>query len=171
MVFIDAFDKSGKVPPVLVDGQGTFLRSLNEARWNKRGRLKIPQRKEGLTLKKWEELPCWPRNGNCLGCNQWESIHSNIGMNEHERLGPLGPLQYVDASLMLASKQIERYRNAFTFHAMFQVLSCLMWTTDFPPIYIDSTNFPKEFPFNPRISQVSRRTNKKWSTNAIVCGF
>ena len=67
-------------------------------------------------------------------------------MNEHERLGPLGPLQYVDASLMLASKQIERYRNAFTFHAMFQVLSCLMWTTDFPPIYIDSTNFPKEFP-------------------------
>lgn len=30
MVFIDAFDKSGKVPPVLVDGQGTFLRSLNE---------------------------------------------------------------------------------------------------------------------------------------------
>lgn len=30
MVFIDAFDKSGKVPPVLVDGQGTFLQSLNQ---------------------------------------------------------------------------------------------------------------------------------------------
>ena len=32
MVFIDAFDKSGKVPPVLVDGDGTFLQSLNKAR-------------------------------------------------------------------------------------------------------------------------------------------
>ena len=30
MVFIDAFDKSGKVPPVLVDGDGTFLQSLNK---------------------------------------------------------------------------------------------------------------------------------------------
>ena len=30
IVFIDAFDKSGKVPPVLVDGQGTFLQSLNK---------------------------------------------------------------------------------------------------------------------------------------------
>jgi len=28
-VFIDAFDKGGKVPPVLVDPSGTFLRSLN----------------------------------------------------------------------------------------------------------------------------------------------
>eukprot|EP00438_Fugacium_kawagutii_P006770 Skav201395 [mRNA] locus=scaffold296:310745:314549:+ [translate_table: standard] len=30
LVFIDAFDKKGKVPPVLVDGEGTFLRSLNQ---------------------------------------------------------------------------------------------------------------------------------------------
>lgn len=31
MVFIDAFDKAGKVPPVLVDGEGTFLQSLSQA--------------------------------------------------------------------------------------------------------------------------------------------
>ncbi|CAK9014725.1 unnamed protein product [Durusdinium trenchii] len=30
MVFIDAFDKAGKVPPVLVDGEGTFLQSLSQ---------------------------------------------------------------------------------------------------------------------------------------------
>ena len=30
LVFIDAFDKSGKVPPVLVDAGGTFLQSLNK---------------------------------------------------------------------------------------------------------------------------------------------
>lgn len=30
LVFIDAFDKSGKVPPVLVDPDGPFLRSLNK---------------------------------------------------------------------------------------------------------------------------------------------
>lgn len=37
LVFIDAFDKKGKVPPVLVDGEGTFLRSLNQVRqgWEK----------------------------------------------------------------------------------------------------------------------------------------
>ena len=30
LVFIDAFDKSGKVPPVLVDPDGPFLQSLNK---------------------------------------------------------------------------------------------------------------------------------------------
>ena len=29
MVFVDAFDKSGKVPPVLVEAEGTFLQSLS----------------------------------------------------------------------------------------------------------------------------------------------
>jgi len=31
MVFVDAFDKSGKVPPVLVEPDGTFLQSLSKA--------------------------------------------------------------------------------------------------------------------------------------------
>ncbi|CAE7822749.1 EEF1AKNMT, partial [Symbiodinium sp. CCMP2456] len=30
MVFVDAFDKSGKVPPVLVEPEGTFLQSLSK---------------------------------------------------------------------------------------------------------------------------------------------
>ena len=67
MVFIDAFDKSGKVPPVLVDGQGTFLQSLNEVfQGFQGGGLRSPK-KGGVDLEKM---------GRTLehGCLRWVSV-------------------------------------------------------------------------------------------------